>query len=689
MIQLQVGRLTQDPAPKKQRLEVWIPTRRKTNDARADDGEDDDPQAQLEREMAELVRPESSGQRERREPAATHGGDEALFSDEFSMSQPTSEIDLRKEAGRVDGEEAQSPGIHDGSSATRVASMTSRSNPPALAAGVTTNGTRLGHPSSGRPDTHIRRPVVVQEPETRDRTGAQGLRQRHPKRTYEDALGVNEAGLSATHTRNPSPPKRQRQDARHSLAGNHAAAAAAAARTPPIRPQGHREASPQAPRAHSVPTARVARQVPNVPARRNVVVEQIGPSEDGSVFVEDDSILLEPPSIIDPTQEIALTGGRIAKMYKLMGKSGWTNNGAGWEKDFRLDRVSQTPIQISSHDAPPSTKIGKRCWVHLVFLENLIRRMPKFNGGEESEDDNGLRAQNTYIQEHESQVKNSVMTVNQFVVKICEKRLGVLSDSSDEANDNIERRHAMVDDLVRFLVPKLVCILREAFAVGGVEKDDIGSGSSGFFSCSTLDFLVRTAGWIWRLSRALDNELLWRPRGPSIPTILSQASGVSQPPEDSGGGTVEQSIREASRARATARKMETAKKRLEQQKRHGEQAARERDALRDHIVAFRRSIKDAIGAAEEEARGNESEEQKRRRAQEDEKVIRAREAAEERERQRALRQHHAFCAWSPVRCQRGGTKPGRLRWPRNRHGPLALKRAELASTRALRLPPTR
>ena len=81
--------------------------------------------------------------------------------------------------------------------------------------------------------------------------------------------------------------------------------------------------------------------------------------------------------------------------------------------------------------------------------------------------------QNNWLLANKDALSKATSEINKIVQKICEDRLAVIGDSNRPSSNNLERRKALVRDMVLCLIPMLVQTLRAAFSLGGIDLDGI------------------------------------------------------------------------------------------------------------------------------------------------------------------------------------------------------------------------
>ncbi|KAK3316421.1 hypothetical protein B0H66DRAFT_604713 [Apodospora peruviana] len=220
------------------------------------------------------------------------------------------------------------------------------------------------------------------------------------------------------------------------------------------------------------------------------------------------SLLGEATARTQPHYTAKLSSVILYKLLTLMGKSGWTKLGKSWQK-----RLFEDPYQEDGQaDTPAITKAGVLVFKSLFFMEAKLKHAPT-----------ELDDQDEWLRVNQESLKKAFDEIQKIVVSICEDRLAVLGDSDGGSSNNLQRRRAMVRDLISCIIPMLILVLESAFFLGGFEEDDDGRTLpvEGTFTKTILLYLLRITGWLLRLNDILNHELIIRPFKNNNITLVS------------------------------------------------------------------------------------------------------------------------------------------------------------------------
>ena len=214
-----------------------------------------------------------------------------------------------------------------------------------------------------------------------------------------------------------------------------------------------------------------------------------------------DSLMIHAPSTLEWDSTTLLPSHLVNQLHKLMGMTGWTELSKTWSTDL----LQPDPFESGATDTPAISVIGRQLFKYLVHLKSKLSKAPPASN---------LDVQNDWLLLNNDGLCKSTTEINKLVKKICEDRLAVIGDSSRPSSNDLERRKALVRDMVLCVIPMLVHTLWHAFSLGGMERDMDGNlclAEEGEFTTTTLHFLFRTTGWLLRLDRIVMFEMSHRP----------------------------------------------------------------------------------------------------------------------------------------------------------------------------------
>ncbi|KAL1868847.1 hypothetical protein VTK73DRAFT_3490 [Phialemonium thermophilum] len=303
-------------------------------------------------------------------------------------------------------------------------------------------------------------------------------------------------------------------------------------------------------------------------------------------------------SVGEPRLTALLTSKTLWSMRRLLGLRGWTGMGPDWTSEL---------LDSKLRSRSPRTKLGRRCWQSLVYLQLLYGdapRAPKLD-----KQDAWFRK----LSSPSSKLSKTLETVDILTRKIAEEYLTVRGDSDKPANEDEAHRLALARDLIAYIIPMLFVVLQTTFLLGGAIMGDDGRPAlpaEGQFSSSSLALLERVADWAISLVRALNDELERRPLEPPSDEESSDGEGGR--------------YKKAKDGRWKAK----------------EAAKKQRCKLGDLAVDFRREVRAARARLEAAARKEELREQSELRQKE---LLAAKRREEEAEMERKQQRFLAMC----------------------------------------------
>ncbi|KAB5566614.1 hypothetical protein GE09DRAFT_1107588 [Coniochaeta sp. 2T2.1] len=320
--------------------------------------------------------------------------------------------------------------------------------------------------------------------------------------------------------------------------------------------------------------------------------EDEGEEDDGDEEEDDghdatrDALLHPAPPSTEGQSTVHVESKAVIAMYRLMRKPSWTNNGMHWARDVLH------PPAFEDEPAPePRTPSGNVIWKHVIFLKRLYRSAPSVRR---------LARQNDFLRQKHDEARRAIAKIRAEVQGIRRKHERLLQD--DKRKLELIR---LRDDLINWIIPSLVILLREFFFLGcSGEEDKDGywglPSEGGEFTATTLTVLGRITGWIYLLAESIRDEAqLSRPKRPDQGNDESSTAADNLPYD-----------------RLVKR-------------------AEERMKLYDLAKQFRMAVNDALAELDEkaaEAAGRLKEKEERFRQVQAEREQEAREAEEKRQR---------------------------------------------------------
>ncbi|KAK4454145.1 hypothetical protein QBC34DRAFT_178429 [Podospora aff. communis PSN243] len=205
-------------------------------------------------------------------------------------------------------------------------------------------------------------------------------------------------------------------------------------------------------------------------------------------------VTLSPSVVMDvrPIYTAAVNTRRLRGIVGLMGRPGWTARGKDWKNGF-------------SQDEPGITAVGRRIFKYLHSFRNLVRQAPKLVGAEKQD----LARQKEWLDANREKVKKSLSEIAKLVTKMRDE-LDV--PDPDGLGANLERRAAIVGDLMNPVIPQLVRVLESLFCLGGVDPDNLNDIlDEVLITPELLGYIQAVTKWISSLRVKLKWELEQRP----------------------------------------------------------------------------------------------------------------------------------------------------------------------------------
>ncbi|KAI0133840.1 hypothetical protein BJ170DRAFT_590846 [Xylariales sp. AK1849] len=196
------------------------------------------------------------------------------------------------------------------------------------------------------------------------------------------------------------------------------------------------------------------------------------------VEYEDDSAFFVAPAG-DPSTTIHVSPTEYSKAHRLINRLGWSAIRNDWEAKL-----------LATHE--PSTPPGRLMVHNLTKLERFCLMTPSAPR---------IVEQNRFLNEHGDLLGYYFIMIDRCVDRIRSQRLSfTVPVPSSPLNDNRGKRKKMTVDLVRLVIPLLVCVLDKAWALGGDVSDSA-------FTDHTVKLLTKLVGWIQKLYQPLMQEL--------------------------------------------------------------------------------------------------------------------------------------------------------------------------------------
>lgn len=205
-----------------------------------------------------------------------------------------------------------------------------------------------------------------------------------------------------------------------------------------------------------------------------------GPSSRGPAR---DSLFHQAPSITEGQFTVQVPSKEIRSICHLMGQEGWTSKHNSWVK-------CRGPSKSSS---------GKDLVTDALRLREEYRTAPQAWD---------LARQNTFLQGKAELTEEHLAAITRHVDQICRKCNATIQGANKKKA--ARERGSLKGDLTKVVIPLLVLLLREFFFLGSTSQDEEGNrtfpGKGGIFTATTLQFLIRTVGWITRLAPIVRRE---------------------------------------------------------------------------------------------------------------------------------------------------------------------------------------
>ncbi|RKU44858.1 hypothetical protein DL546_006149 [Coniochaeta pulveracea] len=209
-------------------------------------------------------------------------------------------------------------------------------------------------------------------------------------------------------------------------------------------------------------------------------------SDDHSVAVP--SVVAPSPAAIaakqavfeGPTVEIPLV--TVRSMMMDMASKNWTGHGRRWMEEA-LDAVS--------FDGPTNATV-QECWECLIDLRRKWAKVPRYPK---------LARQYLFAQQEADATRKDTKSVLSLISEVCEQ----LVQEQDRGN-----RETLQHDVVNFIVPWLVVLLRQFALLGGSTKKEGGQRQLpdvGTFIEPAVQLLAHACRWLQYINTALANVI--------------------------------------------------------------------------------------------------------------------------------------------------------------------------------------
>ncbi|KAK0641071.1 hypothetical protein B0T16DRAFT_207256 [Cercophora newfieldiana] len=244
-----------------------------------------------------------------------------------------------------------------------------------------------------------------------------------------------------------------------------------------------------------------------LPARRNIVPD----IEDKDFGYESDlghlgqgnqigearvSLSLSPPPVTQPIYTATVDTRRVRAMLKFMGRDGWTGGGEKrWEQGF-------------AQGEPGNHLRGKRLFKYLHRFRTLIRGAPTIVG----KHPRSLSKQVAWLRGKQDDIKKLVSEINKQIKKIRDEELALPRGPDDFSRAALERRQAMVMDLMNPIIPQLIRVLSSLFSLGGANSVNPRQlPEEVIITPDVLGYIQEVLTWIGSLRGKMRWELRERP----------------------------------------------------------------------------------------------------------------------------------------------------------------------------------
>ncbi|KAK3402207.1 hypothetical protein B0T20DRAFT_346824 [Sordaria brevicollis] len=206
-----------------------------------------------------------------------------------------------------------------------------------------------------------------------------------------------------------------------------------------------------------------------------------------------DPELFQAPDILDDPYEVEIKGSAISWLRALMGGIDWT----GLKNDGNWARTIIEPYRNGTGEETATKEVRDLCG-RLYSLKVLLDQAPRTRTASHFQQNKYLRSVQRYLTEDMMQIGKRFAQVEQYLV-------------SNLVGDH-KHRHQVRQDLFEYGIPMLVLVLSSAYCLGRRgEGDDADRDyeqptrfpSSGMFTTTRIQYLVRITGWIKHLSTKL------------------------------------------------------------------------------------------------------------------------------------------------------------------------------------------
>ncbi|KAI1880886.1 hypothetical protein JX265_001126 [Neoarthrinium moseri] len=196
------------------------------------------------------------------------------------------------------------------------------------------------------------------------------------------------------------------------------------------------------------------------------------------VVLDDDSAFVDAP-LTAPSATISLPDNKLRSACNLMTRLGWSAISKDWEEKLTLSYR-------------PGTAAARQLVHYLKKFERFCVMVSLATG---------ISGKNKFVGEHQDLLKYLFTKIDACIDLIRSEQLS-FAPSTRSRQPDPETRKDITRDLIRLVIPLLIRVLGEAWAVGGDELS--------FTEC-TLQLLSKLVGWTRKLYAPLMREIQIRP----------------------------------------------------------------------------------------------------------------------------------------------------------------------------------
>jgi hypothetical protein len=183
---------------------------------------------------------------------------------------------------------------------------------------------------------------------------------------------------------------------------------------------------------------------------------------------------------------VSLRSDCLQAVMSQTSKPAWTGRGDKWQSQINKEQ--------------PNTTNCRRLWKTLHYLLRTISGIPPISDGAE---------QAAYLRQKEDDLMKTFKLISTYINHISERELGPLGDNETIDPNVLEARKACSENLALLIVPAIIANMEKAFFSGGMvhnNDDKAELPKEGYFTCSTLQILMRLNGWARRLAAKVAYE---------------------------------------------------------------------------------------------------------------------------------------------------------------------------------------